>query len=283
MRNFALANSVSSAATPDLVEVNELAIYHNVNGVATRWASGELKGEANLVVGQPNGLNLILPIYKQDMSLTVMEAQEGTKFVATVTAPAPTHIGTYSLLLVKKGKKFNERNTWTTSIYLRDTSFTAEKLAEIMTKMINNNTVGHNLVAENAGAVITITAQTAEDFEIIPADAFIDATVEVTTPYTPARLDYAHLRDLYEKAMANRGFEYTKVEACEQLITTFDEYVNGNNGLSDFTMDKLVTIKFSEPRKSVTHDQVVNQTIQIACTNEVASYLEDLVVAARLA
>ena len=86
-----------------------------------------------------NGGPVVIPMHINKFSYVKGVYQAAKKFSADITIPAPVAIGEYSIIVALKGVKFNERNKWTASVYVKDTTITAATLATQLKDAINNN------------------------------------------------------------------------------------------------------------------------------------------------
>lgn len=269
MRQFLLGGKVAYASATDLSTVAEgaIGVYYNNNGaVALSSAGTEFKGEGMLVLGRPatKGGPVILPIHTNNFSFVKGVYQAATTFSANTTIAAPTKIGDYSLIIVKKGVKFNERNKWTAMVHVKNTSTTATALASALADLINANSEGSGVKATVATAKITITAnKSGENYEVIGADELFGQAITVTTSGIPAYGDANYIKDLADKAAADAGFEYTYRDAYYYLYPDYPLNPLKQNDSTD-TGFTIFTLKFAEPRNVKTRDEVVNQIIQVA-------------------
>lgn len=269
MRQFLLAGDVAYAtATNDLTQVAEgaIGVFHNVNGVLTVDNTGKnVKNEAMLVLGRSaeNGGPVVLPIFKNNFSFVKGEYAQPSTFTAEVTIPEPTKIGDYSLIIVLKGTKFNERNKWTAMVHVKDVNIDAATLAAKLVEQINNNP-GHGVTASADGAKVTIEANKAGvDYTVLGADELFGVEVNVVENGIPAYGDVAYVQDLAEKAAADAGFEYTYRDANYYMYPKFgvSPLAQPNAADDGYT---IFTLRFAEPRDVKTRDEVVNQIVQIA-------------------
>lgn len=263
MRQFILAGN---AAYADSLPVGEgkIAFTYLDNGVVTIDSDGSKlheQIEGNIILGVPaNKAAVVLPFYNKHFTYVKGEYKAATTFVATITIPTPSAYTDYGLMIVIKGKKFNERNRWNAVIHT-GISPTATDVATALKNQINNNTVGHGIVATNSGAVITLTAsQPGVDYAIMGIDELYGTEATVTTKGSPAYGDAEMIKDLANKAAADAGFEYTYKDAelygdypIDKTAATF------NNG--GYT---IYTLRFAEPRKTAQLDKLVHQIVQIA-------------------
>ena len=273
MRHFLLAKNVAYPSQTELNQVADGAVgfYYNNNGVLAVDATGEnIKSakEAMLVLGRSvkNGGPIVLPFFNHSFSYVKGEYQAATTFKATLTVPTPEVIGDYSVVVALKGVKFNERNKWTGMVYVKNTSTTAEQLADSLAKAINNNSVGSKVTASAEGATLTIQAvEAGVDYEVLGADNLFDVKVTVVNAGHPAYGDANYVRDLAEKAAADAGFEYTYRDAYCYLYPNYPLDSAKQSSTDTYT---IFTLRFAESRRVKTHDDVVNQVIQIAFPTE---------------
>lgn len=269
MRNFILAKAYSSDDFTSLA-AGSVGFYYlddsQEDSQIQAANAGDIVREGMLILGRSKekGGNIVLPIFKHNFTYTKGEYSEATTFKADLTVEAPTLIGCYSVIIVKKGMKFNERNKWTSMIYVRDLTMSASDLAEKIVENINNNTVGSGVTAEASGAKITITAVNAgEDYAVLGADLLTGVTVNESEKGIAAYGDAKYVTDLANKAAADAGFEYTFKDGADYLYPIYPL----NPLKADDEEDKgytIYTLRFSEPRDVVTKDETVNQIIQVA-------------------
>ena len=269
MRQFLLAGNVAYAtATDDLTQVAEgaVGVFYNVDGVLTVDNTGKnVKNKAVLVLGRKaeNGGPVVLPIFKNNFSFVKGVYEAASTFAAEVTIPEPTKIGDYSLIIVLKGTKFNERNKWTAMVHVKDVNIDGAALAAKLVEQINNNS-GHGVTATVEDDKITLTANKAGvDYNILGADELFGVDVTVTTNGAPAYGDAAYVQDLAEKAAADAGFEYTYRDANYYMYPKFgvSPLAQPNKADAGYT---IFTLRFAEPRYVKTRDEVVNQIVQVA-------------------
>jgi hypothetical protein len=269
MRQFLLGAKVAYATDADLSKVADGAIgfFYNKDGVPTVTATGkEITSEAMIVLGRPadKGGPVVLPFFKNNFSYVKGAYKAATKFSAEVTIPAPTKIGDYSLIVVLKGVKFNERNKWTAMVHVRDVTMTADTLAAKIAEQINNMTAGSGVTATDAAAKITITAtKEGVDYEILGADELFGLDVTVSAQGLPAYGSAKYIQDLAEKAAADAGFEYTYRDAYYYLYPNYPLNPLAQPDTTDAGYT-IFTLRFAEPRDVKTRDEVVNQIVQVA-------------------
>ena len=218
-----------------------------------------------LVRSAANGGNVVIPLYPNHYDVVKAEYQAATTFVATLTVPAPdSEYYDYTIIAVKKGKKFNERNKWTASVQVKSTD-TAAALAQKLADYFNANKDGLGLEVTVEGAALTFTAiKAGEDYEIVPADDLMGLEVTYTARGKEAFGDAKYIKDLADKAAADVGYEYTYDDDLGALYPKyhFNPLAQPDDEDSGFN---IYTLRFAEPRMVKTRDEVVHQIVQIVC------------------
>ena len=271
MRQFILGAKVAYATGTDLSKVPDGAVgfFYNKNGVPTVTATGkEITSEAMIVLGRSadKGGPIVLPFFKNNFSYVKGDYAAATKFSAKFKINNPTRTGDYSIIIVRKGAKVNERNKWTVMVHIRNISISiSDYLFTSIQNQINDTTVASGVVAnQTSNNELTITAvEAGVDYEIIGADELFGLDVTVTAQGIPAYGDAKYVQDLAEKAAADAGFEYTYSEDCHYLYPNYPLNPLKQSDAADagFT---IFTLRFAELRDVKTRDEVVNQIIQVA-------------------
>lgn len=269
MRHFILGGNVAYTTATSLLTVanGAVGIFYNDNGVQKVTATGdEVTGKGLLVLGRPatSGGPISLPIHKNDFSYVKGVYAAGVAFEATFVVPAPTGIGEHSIIVAKKGVKFNERNKYTASVYVKDVSMTAAALATALVAQINASGNNSGVTATASTATITIKGTVkGDDFAILGADNLSNVKATVTAVGTPAYGDAKYIVDLANKAAADAGFEYTYQDDVPALYPGYPLNPLAQPDAADagFT---IFTLRFAEPRDMKTRDEVVHQIIQVA-------------------
>ena len=282
MRQFLLTKGTYASGN-DMSAIAEGAIgfYYNNNGAPTLDNDGThvKKGEAMIVLGRSaaNGGNVVIPFYNKNFSWNKMIHQASTKFNASITIPAITELGEYTIIICKKGVQFNERNKWTSSYNVKSLSDTPDDVAAAIEKGIKN--FAHNLGISSSvsGDTISITGlNDAVDFEILGADNLFGLTI-TQTHATKGYADAAWISDLADKACADAGIEYTY---RPEYIYLYENYPLNPLAQQNTTDPGYIvyTIRFAEPRRTKTTDEVVNQIVQIAMpkTADAATTIETI-------
>lgn len=244
------------------------------SGYSTEFAAGKVGLVGNNLIywrEDAQGGNILFPIAPKDMTVVLGEYKEGATFEAYFTVPEITPYLDYTVTFVKKGKQFNDRSNWSACVHA-SAADTAETIAKKIEKFVTDNpTLGLNAVAE--GAKVTVTAKTTgEDYTISFGDemygVLLEGPVEVEGKHLPrqgkpAFMDAAMIKDLFAKAAADAGYEYT--------YDNFDIYPGYDfNPLKQAdaidTGFAVYTIRFTEPRAMGTHEEAVYQIVQVAFT-----------------
>lgn len=269
MRQFILGAKVDYATSTDLSKVPDGAVgfFYNKDGVPTVTDTGkEITSEAMIVLGRSaeKGGPVVLPFFKNNFSYVKGNYTAATKFSAKFNIVNPTKTGDYSIIIVRKGAKFNERNKWTVMVNVSDVTV-SDYLINNIIEQTNNMTVASGVVAiRTSNNEITITSvEAGVDYEIIGADGLSGLRITVTTQGIPAYGDAKYVQDLAEKAAADAGFEYTYSEDCHYLYPNYPLTLLKQSNAAD-TGFTIFTLRFAEPRDVKTRDEVVNQIIQVA-------------------
>lgn len=224
-------------------------------------------GEGYLVlVREPEkGGNVVLPLHKNHFSYVKGEydASMSGKFSAEFTITDVEPFLDYTVIVVKKGKKFNERNKWTATVHSKvsDTPATiAQKLADVI-----NANKGAEVEASVSTATITIEGLVDnQDYNIVLADELIDVEVENVNHVMKPYGDVAYIKDLADKAAADVGFEYTYQDDLKLLYPDYPLDVLKATFDGEEPTFTIFTLRCAEPRDMKTRDEVVHQIIQLA-------------------
>ena len=268
MRQFILAANAAYPSAISSIAAGQVGITYLKDGVETlvidAATAAEIKGHANILWKNPNTKlgQIVYPIFKKNFTFTKGTYTIATVFAAGLTVGTPEAYQDYSIIVAKKGLKFNERNKWTSTVHT-GANPTEKDVASKLANHINANSQGSGVKAVAADAKITITAlEAGKDYEIVPADGLMGTTVIVNTQGTSAYGDAAYVADLAKKAAADAGFEYT-YDDFEGLYPAYplNPLAQADKVDAGFT---IYTLRFAEPRKMKTRDEVVHQIIQIA-------------------
>lgn len=226
----------------------------------------QVDGEGYLVLVRRNEDmgNVVLPLHKNHFSYVKGEFDDSKsgKFHAEFTITDVDPFLDYTVIVVKKGKKFNERNKWTATVHSKvsDTPATiAQKLADVI-----NANKGAEVEATVSTATVTIEGLVDnQDYNIVLADELIDVEVENVTNVMAPYGDVKYIIDLANKAAADAGFEYTYQDDLKLLYPKYPLDPLAGDPSEDVGYT-IFTIRCAEPRDMKTRDEVVHQIIQVA-------------------
>lgn len=264
MRTFLLGSKSDLGADITTLTVGQLAFSALVNGQHTVDSDGtKIKDKGYIFLGKEDakGGDVIVPIYKNNFSFTKMVYQAAGAYTGNFTIPAPTVGDDLTVVVVKKGVQFNERNKWTATMRVKDGQ-DASACAKELTEQLNNNPAS-GVKAVAAAAKITITAvNKGEDYKIALGDDLFGVAVTETPAVTPLA-DANYIKDLAMKAAADAGIEYTYQDPANLIYPGYplNPLAQSDSADAGYT---VFTLKFAEPREMKTVDQSINQIVQIA-------------------
>lgn len=264
MRTFLLGSKSDLGDDLTALTVGQLAFSALVNGQHTVDSDGtKIKDKGYIFLGKEDakGGDVIVPIYKNNFSFTKMVYQAAGAYTGDFTIPAPTVGDDLTVVVVKKGVQFNERNKWTATMRVKDGQDASACAKELAEQLNNNPASGVKAVAE--AAKITITAvNKGEDYKIALGDDLFGVAVTETPAITPLA-DANYIKDLAMKAAADAGIEYTYQDPANLIYPGYplNPLAQPNSVDAGYT---VFTLKFAEPREMKTVDQSINQIVQIA-------------------
>lgn len=264
MRTFLLGSKSDLGNDLTALTVGQLAFSALVNGQHTVDSDGtKIKDKGYIFLGKEDakGGDVIVPIYKNNFSFTKMVYQAAGAYTGNFTIPAPTVGDDLTVVVVKKGVQFNERNKWTATMRVKDGQ-DASACAKELTEQLNNNPAS-GVKAVAAAAKITITAvNKGEDYKIALGDDLFGVAVTETPAVTPLA-DANYIKDLAMKAAADAGIEYTYQDPANLIYPGYplNPLAQPDSVDAGYT---IFTLKFAEPREMKTVDQSINQIVQIA-------------------
>lgn len=264
MRQFLLGKSVAYPTALTSLAVGQLAFVALVSGVETLDSDGtKIKDKGYIYLGKSDakGGKLVVPIYKNNFSYSKMVYAASTQYTGNFTIADVVAGSDYTVVVVKKGVSFNERNKWTATVRAK-AGDTVDTIASALASQITAN-VGAGVTATPYDGKVTVTAkEEGVDYELTLGDDLFGTAV-TQTHATAAVADAKYITDLAIKAAADAGIEYTYKEASEYLYPDFQLNPLDQNDATDagFT---VYTIRFAEPREMKTVDQSINQIVQIA-------------------
>ena len=264
MRTFLLGSKSDLGNDLTALTVGQLAFSALVNGQHTVDSDGtKIKDKGYIFLGKEDakGGDVIVPIYKNNFSFTEIVYQAAGAYTGDFTIPAPTVGDDLTVVVVKKGVQFNERNKWTATMRVKDGQ-DASACAKELTEQLNNNPAS-GVKAVAAAAKITITAvNKGEDYKIALGDDLFGVAVTETPAVTPLA-DANYIKDLAMKAAADAGIEYTYQDPANLIYPGYplNPLAQPDSVDAGYT---VFTLKFAEPREMKTVDQSINQIVQIA-------------------
>lgn len=281
MRQFLLGKSVAYPTALTSLAVGQLAFVALVSGVETLDSDGtKIKDKGYIYLGKSDakGGKLVVPIYKNNFSYSKMVYAASIQYTGNFTIADVVAGSDYTVVVVKKGVSFNERNKWTATVRAK-AGDTVDTIASALASQITAN-VGAGVTATPSDGKVTVTAkEKGVDYELTLGDDLFGLAVSQTHA-TAAVADAKYITDLAIKAAADAGIEYTYKEASEYLYPDFPLNPLAQDDATDagFT---VYTIRFAEPREMKTVDQSINQIVQIAVpTNTDAISTIDTILAA---
>lgn len=264
MRTFLLGSKSDLGNDLTALTVGQLAFSALVNGQYAVDSDGtKIKDKGYIFLGKEDakGGDVIVPIYKNNFSFTKMVYQAAGAYTGNFTIPAPTVGDDLTVVVVKKGVQFNERNKWTATMRVKDGQ-DASACAKELTEQLNNNPAS-GVKAVAGAAKITITAvNKGEDYKIALGDDLFGVAVTETSAVTPLA-DANYIKDLAMKAAADAGIEYTYQDPANLIYPGYplNPLAQPDSVDAGYT---VFTLKFAEPREMKTVDQSINQIVQIA-------------------
>ena len=252
------AYATSTAKSTDLTTVPEgtVAIFDLKTG---DLLTSDAKATHNfsIVVGRGTGkMPLMFPeVNLKTLEVTKATYQAGATFTAKITVPTPEKGTHYTVVIVKKGTVFNERNNWTFTTVA--TTTTAADVAKQITAQINGNKYQLGVSASYSGGAITITAlEEGKDYEVLGADGLIGVAPTDVTHGKKAELDKADIQDLASRCAAGKGFNDTYDD--DSIYPGYPEVVDEDQYV-------LYTLRFAVPRVAAKQrDEVVYQIVYLA-------------------
>lgn len=271
MRQFLLGKSVAYPTALTSLAVGQVAFVALVDGIETLDSDGtKIKDKGYIYLGKEDakGGKLVVPIYKNNFSYSKMVYAAAIQYTGEFTIADVVAASDYTVVVVKKGVGFNERNKWTATIRAK-ASDTVTTIAAALAAQINAN-VGAGVTAKaDAGKVSIKAKESGVDYELTLGDDLFGTTV-TQTHSTAALADAKYITDLATKAAADAGIEYTYQDAGELIYPEFplNPLAQPNSADAGFT---VYTIRFAEPREMKTVDQSINQIVQIAVPTDTAA------------
>lgn len=264
MRQFLLGKSVAYPTALTSLAVGQLAFVALVSGVETLDSDGtKIKDKGYIYLGKSDakGGKLVVPIYKNNFSYSKMVYAASTQYTGNFTIADVVAGSDYTVVVVKKGVGFNERNKWTATVRAKAAD-TVDTIASALASQITANVSAGVTAAASAGKVTVTAKEKGVDYELTLGDDLFGTAV-TQTHATAAVADAKYITDLAIKAAADAGIEYTYQDAGELIYPDFplNPLAQDDSADTGFT---VYTIRFAEPREMKTVDQSINQIVQIA-------------------
>jgi len=271
MRQFLLGKSVAYPTALTSLAVGQIAFVALVSGVETLDSDGtKIKNKGYIYLGKSDakGGKLVVPIYKNNFSYSKMVYAASTQYTGNFTIADVVAGSDYTVVVVKKGVGFNERNKWTATVRAKAAD-TVDTIAAALASQITAN-VGAGVTAAVSAGKVTVTAkEKGVNYELTLGDDLFGTAV-TQTHATAAVADAKYITDLAIKAAADAGIEYTYQDAGELIYPDFplNPLAQDDSADTGFT---IYTIRFAEPREMKTVDQSINQIVQIAVPTDAAA------------
>ena len=267
MRQFILAKTFqATTANLDALKDGAVGVYDLSTGVpkqltySSSVVTNAIKSVGCLAVGTAKG-TITIPLHANKFSFVEGVYSAGATFSQKITVVKRGTVGDYTVIVAKKGQPCNERYKWTASYHVFDPDMTADDIAASLAKEINASCAGAGVKAEAATNTITVRGTEAGvDYSIVLADNANLSTLSALTTGKKAIFDAKAIKDMYMKAAADAGVEYTYQDGTSLIYPNYPLR-------QDAAMSagyKVITLKFAEPRAVGTTDEVVNQVVQVA-------------------
>lgn len=234
------------------------------------------KAASNFAIYLGRGANL-LPFQVPEVDVKTMTAVKtpysaGNAYSCKFTVPAVSANSTrnqnLTVMIVKNGTVFNERNTWHFTYVLgAGKAGTASVIADWFVAQINAAGERLGLTASSSGAVITLTGP---DNDTNYTVTFIDdLVINALTAHSsgslasgefiaavPAVGDADYVKKLYQECVEDKGVKYL-AEDGKEIYPGYPEAISGTFN--------IFTIRFAVGRDSAkTRDERVSQIVHIA-------------------
>lgn len=265
MRQFILAKEFLGEVDVNTMINTGEADSVSSGSVGVAYVNAEKSHKCANIVLATEAAPILFPFYDKDLTMSLMQYEAAATFTAQFTVGEVSPYLDYTATFIKKGKQFNERNKWSAVIHAKATD-TAETIAAAIAKFVNDNpTLGLTATAEGA-AVTVLAKKEGEDYTITFADELYGTQLAEVTQGKPAQGDAAHIKDLFEKCVADRGFEYTGEDL--ELYPGYTPHIEEGEY-------SVLTLRFTEPRLVGTREEAVYQIVQVAGEYEVVKALHD--------
>ena len=257
-------NAGTSVTGKNLTGLDSGAIaFIKLSDYSTYAGSAAIAEDFAIALGQPNNSPafLIPEVNLKSLSVVKSAPVAATALSATVTIPTTAAGSTYTVVLVKPGTVPHERNTWTATETVFDTTTqtatsVASKIAAYFDRMIKSGSLNLSSVTASSGT-ITFTGIAGDAWVLKAGDDLASSALTITTAGSPATGDKKYMETLASACAAGKGFTDTYRDGD----TIYPGYPEGIEN----TTYAIYTLRFAVPRKSAkTRDEVVNQLVHIA-------------------
>lgn len=267
MRQFILAKTFqATTANLDALGDGAVGVYDLSAGIpkqltySSSVVTNAIKSIGCLAVGTATG-TITIPLHANNFSFVEGVYIAGATFSQKITVVKRGTVGDYTVIVAKKGQPYNERYKWTASYHVFDPDMSADDIAASLAKEINASCAGAGVTATVATNVITVSGtEVGVDYSIVLADNANLSTLSALTSGKKALFDAEAIKNMYMKAAADAGVEYTYQDGTSLIYPNYPLR-------QDAAMSagyKVITLKFAEPRAVGTTDEVVNQVVQVA-------------------
>ena len=228
MRQFILAKTFqATTANLDALADGAVGVYDLSTGkpvqltYSSPTVTGSIKSVGCLAVGTASG-SVTIPLHANKFSFVKGTYSAGAKFSQKITVVKRGTVGEYTVIVAKKGQPCNERYKWTASYHVFDPDMTADDIAANLAKEINNSCAGAGVTATVATNVITVSgSEIGVDYSIVLADNANLSTLNTPTTGTKAMFDTEAIKDMYMKAAADAGVEYTYQDGTSLIYPNY--------------------------------------------------------------
>jgi len=258
LKNVALATDVTHISDLTGLTDGALAIFDAAAGTLKSLASASVTAALTkdffITKGAASGKPVTDILCNKDFTASKSQFSAGANKIATLVVPTPVIGEEYTIILTKKGKKFNERMNWTACFTAAST--TAADVALGLKNALALMVDSHNVTVTVSTATITFTGNDFEDFEITND---FGGTYAVTTNFAAPTNDKTAIKELFRSCIGSRGFEYTKDEKEEM----YPEYANIVAQIESNTGYTVYSLRFANDRKVKTGANDVYQVVHL--------------------
>lgn len=242
------------------------------------------KATSNFAIYLGRGANL-LPFQVPEVDVKTMTAVKtpysagnaySCKFTVPTVSANATRNQNLTVMIVKNGTVFNERNTWHFTYVLgAGKAGNASVIADWFVAQIKAAGERLGLTASNSGAVITLTGPDNDtNYTVTFTDDLVIAALTAHSSGSlasgefiaavPAVGDAAYVKKLYQECVEDKGVKYL-AEDGKEIYPGYPEAISGTFN--------IFTIRFAVGRDSAkTRDERVSQIVHIAVPIDSTTY-----------